>query len=529
MLRRLLLSLQGSVLGSAMIIGVASVASRLLGLLRDRLLFSHFGAGHVLDSYFTAFKIPDFFFNIVVLGTLSASFVPVFIEFQKTRSNGEAHVLGRAMLTLMFVVLGGICILLSFFSPTLVHLLAFGDIARDQALIARFLRIMVWSLLLFGVSNVVSGMLHASRRFVAYAIAPIFYNVGIIVGLLFFVPLVGNDGLPLGVVFGALLHLCVQLPALRHVGFRFRFTTKLFHPGVRTILRLMPPRAFALGVAQLNIMIMFALASTLEEGSRAVWQGADNLQNFPINIFGVSLALAVFPLFSEAFAENNVERFKKVFSENFRRILFFIIPTSIATLLLRAQIVRLIYGTAAFDWNDTVLTAQTLGMFALSMFAQATIPLLARSFFAKQDTRTPVLISTVSMIVNVGVGMLLMRSLGIIGLAFAFSLAAMLQMLALLVVLRMRHGDLDDDHVIASTWKIVIAALGMGIVVQGLKYTIAPLVDMQTFVGVFLQTSIAMLGGASMYITIAHYFHFAEARAVAQRLRRMLNFLRAVF
>lgn len=526
MIRRLLASLQESVLGSAMIIGIASIASRLLGLLRDRILFSTFGAGATLDSYFTAFKVPDFFFNILVLGALSAAFVPLFIEQQKQKSPEHAHDMARSVFCIVTATLGMICLVLFFKSSAIVRVLSFGDMPEGQIMTAQFLRIIVWALLLFGMSNVVSGILHAHRRFFVYALAPLFYNVGIIIGAIVFVPWLGPIGLAWGVVLGAGMHVLVQLPTAHAVGFRFRVPHDIFSPGVRQLLRLMPPRAFALGVTQMNLIILFALASTLEKGSRAVWQGADNLQNFPINIFGVSLALAVFPLFSEAFADNDVQRFKRVFSENFRRILFFIIPISIGTLLLRAQIVRLVYGASAFDWHDTVVTAQTLGMFALSMFAQATIPLLSRTFFAKQDTIRPLIVSIACMLFNVIAGIVLMRPFGIIGLAFAYSLSSIVQMVMLFVLLRMRHGDLDDDHIITSTWKIIAAALGMGLVVQGMKYFIVNFVDMQTFVGVLLQTSIATIGGGAVYIMIAYWFQFSEAVAIAKRARLMVNVLR---
>lgn len=519
--KRLVAKLQQSVVGGAIIIGSASVLSRILGLIRDRLLSTEFGAGGLLDSYFTAFKIPDFIFNILVLGVLSASFVPVFIEYVSKKGKDEAMKIASSMLNLLFIVLcviSAVCFLLA---PQIIALLSYGDSHIQQEITVQFTRIMLVSLVLFGVSNVLSGMLHAFKKFFIYSLAPILYNVGIIVGIVFFVPVVGSIGLPYGVILGAALHMLIQIPAVFSAGFRYKPLLSVRHPGVIQILKLMPARAFALGLTQLNILIIFAIASTLEEGTRSVWQFADNLQHFPINIFGVSLALAAFPVFSEAFAENNIERFKKVFSENFRRILYFIIPVSIVTLLLRAQIVRLVYGAGEFDWTDTILTAQTLGVFALSMFAQALIPLLARSFFAKQDTKTPVLVSAGAMLVNTILAFLFVDSHGIIGLALAFSIAAIIQMLALLTTLRVRHGDLDDDHIISSTWKIIISALGMGVIIQGMKYVVAPFVDMQTFVGVFIQTISSILAGGVTYLMISIKFQFEEAYAIKDKLITM--------
>jgi putative peptidoglycan lipid II flippase len=513
--------LQRSVIGGALIIGSASVLSRVLGLVRDRILSTEFGTTHILDSYFTAFKVPDVIFNMLVLGALSASFVPVFIETVGKKGRDEAMQMANSLLNILVLALSVLATVCAVLAPQLVALLSYGDTPDEQALTVTFVRMMMISLLFFGMSNVISGMLHAQKKFFVYAIAPIFYNIGIIFGILVLVPAVGNVGLALGVVLGSALHVCVQLPAVWRTGFRYRLTINWKDRGVRKILQLMPPRAFSLGLTQLNTIIIFALASTLEDGSRAVWQFAENLQYFPINIFGVSLSLAVFPLFSEAFAENNMTRFRTVFSENVRRVLFFIIPISIATLLLRAQIVRLVYGAGEFDWDATVRTAQTLGTFALSMFAQGLIPLLARAFFAKQDTKTPVVVTAIGLVLNVGLGLWLSRTLGITGLALGFSIASIVQMMLLFITLRIRHGDLEDDRIIASTWKIVAASLGMGLIIQGLKYLVAPMVDMQTFVGVFIQTAVAVIGGGMAYLFIAFKFAFTEARMITDRLWAM--------
>ncbi len=291
----------------------------------------------------------------------------------------------------------------------------------------------------------------------------------------------------------------------------------------------MPPRALALGIVQINAFIIAAFALRLEEGSLTVWTWADNLQHFPINVFGVSLALSSFPVFSQAFAEKDMEKFKTVFSNNFRRIMFLIIPVSIGFLLLRAQIVRLIlgsFGGGAFDWDATILTAQVLGFFSISMFAQASVPLLARSFFAHNDTRTPVIISIIGMIINVTLAWMLSQLMGVYGLALAFSIASLLNMLLLLAALRIKVGDLDDKRIIKSVWKITIAALVMGLTVHGMKYFIAPIVDMRTFIGIFIQTFGSILAGALIYIVIAMAFKFDEVviiREYIQKVKRLLK------
>lgn len=527
--KRILAKLQQSVLGGAIIIGAASVLSRILGLVRDRLLSMEFGAGAELDAYFTAFKVPDFIFNILVLGVLSASFVPVFIERKRKHSKEDAMSMANSVLNLIGISLVVLAILCYFFAPQLVAILSSGESVAQQVETVKYTRVMLFSLFFFGISNVMAGLLHAHKKFMVYALAPIMYNVGIIFGIIALVPMFGVLGLTYGVVLGSFLHLIVQVPAVAQTGFSYKPLLDFKHPGVIEILKLMPPRALALGLTQINVFISFAIASQVGEGAKTVWQFADNLQHFPINIFGVSLALAAFPAFSEAMADNDMDKFKRCFSDNFRRILFFVIPVSIATLLLRAQIVRLIYGAGEFDWTDTILTAQTLGAFALSMFAQAVIPLLARSFYAKQDTKTPVVVSIIAMVVNIVLALALAPIWGVIGLALAFSIAALLQMVLLLAILRSRHGDLDDEHLIDSTWKILVASLGMGIVIQGLKYIVEPFVDMQTFMGILVQTIAAVAGGGATYLFIASIFKFDEAAAIMKKAKDMWKLVRRLW
>ncbi len=523
MLRRIIQKLSRSIMGGAIIIGSASVVSRVIGLVRDNLLAKYFGASATLDIYNAAFKVPDLIFNILVLGALSASFIPVFIQIKQRDGKETAFQLTNAVLHLLiFAII--ICIGLSYFlAPTVAEFLMAERSVDQQQLTTMMMRLMLVSVLFFAISNLVSGVLNSFRKFLVYALAPILYNLGIILGITVFYPFMGIEGLAFGVVLGAFLHLVIQLPSLFRTGYRYRWLLDWKLPGVQKILRLMPPRALALGVVQINALIIAAFALRLEEGSLAIWTWADNLQHFPINVFGVSLALSSFPVFSQAFADKDMEKFKTIFSNNFRRILFLIIPMSIIFLLLRAQIVRLIlgsFGGGAFDWNATILTAQVLGFFSISMFAQATIPLLARSFFAHHDTKTPVLMSIIGMIVNIGLAWGLSQYMGIYGLALAFSISSLLNMLLLLGALRIKFGDLDDSRIILSVWRIISASLVMGVVIHGMKYFVAQYVNMRTFIGIFTQSVASVIAGVAIYFAIAWYFKFDEVVIIQQYLQK---------
>lgn len=527
MFQAFLSKLQNSILGGAIILGAASVVSRLMGLVRDRLLATSFGAGDVLDTYYAAFRLPDFLFNILVLGALSSSFIPVFLEYWYRRDGSgqaEAWRMTNSVLNLLMLGLVGLAALILIFANPLMQVIVPGFSPEKQAETASLTRIVLLSVIFFGVSNVLSGILNSFRRFLAFSLAPILYNVGIIIGIYAFVPRWGAAGLAWGVVIGAALHALVQLPSVWRTGFRHQWRIDWHHPGVRKIWRLMIPRTLGLAVVQINQTVMNVIASTLRSGSVSVFNFANNLQSFPINVFGVSLAISAFPVFSRAFAEQDTAGFVKHFSETFRRVLFFIIPVSVAVVLLRAQIVRLVLGAGQFNWTDTVLTAQTLGVFSLSLFAQSLIPLLARSFYAFHNTRTPVIISIVSMAINVGLGIVLSREQGIIGLVLAFSLASVVNMLALLAALRVQVGDLDDRKLTISTIKILVASAGLGLIIQRLKYFIAPLVDMHTFWGVAIQTGTSLLVGAVVYIIIALVLQSEEIEMIRRQLIRAKKF-----
>lgn len=515
--------LQTTVAGGAMIIAFASIISRLLGLVRDRLFASTFGAGDLLDSYYAAFRIPDLIFNVLVLGALASAFIPVFLEYwQKDKDSGfsqqEAWRIANSILNIICLILLVLGLIFFIFAPNFTSWIAPGFSAEKQALTVKLTRIMLLSIFIFGISNVLGSILNSFRKFLAFAFAPVMYNVGIIFGVVLFYKWWGVTGLAWGVVFGALLHLLIQIPSTYKTGYRYRWIFDYSHLGVKKMIKLIIPRTLGLAVAQINQLVITIIASFLAAGSIAVFNLANNLQSFPINVFGVSLALAAFPLMSEAFAARETNKFVVQFSVTLRRVLFLIVPASVLILLLRAQIVRVILGAGAFDWQDTYLTAQTLGYFSLSLFAQSLIPMLARSFYAHQDTKTPVKISVICLIINIIGSIILGHYLGILGLALSFSLSNIANMALLIVILRKRFGNLDDRKIINSTLKITAASLFMGGAVWLVKRFLVLGINMQTFVGVLLQGAVAGVIGIIVYLIIALIFRFEEISILRQWL-----------
>ncbi|MFA6553622.1 MAG: murein biosynthesis integral membrane protein MurJ [Patescibacteria group bacterium] len=514
-----------TIAGGAIIIALASITSRVFGLVRDRLLASHFGAGNELDIYYAAFRIPDLIFNVLILGALSAAFIPVFVDYlQKARENpgqkSEAWDLANSLLNILVLGLILFGLVLFIFTPQLMPLIAPGFDHAKQATTVQLTRIMLGTIIFFGISNIFTGILNSFKRYLSFALAPVLYNVGIIIGILFLVPKFGLKGLAYGVVLGAAMHMLVQLPGVMKVGFRYRMIVDWRNAGVRLIGKLMLPRTFGLAVAQIDQLVSLIIGSTLAAGSVAVFNFANNLQSFPINVFGVSIAVATFPYFSEATAQKDAGLFIHYFSKNFRRILFVIIPVSVLFILLRAQFVRVVLGTGAFDWSDTRLTAQTLGFFSLSLFAQSLIPLLARSFYAWHDTKTPVKVAVISLVTDIVAAILFSRWMGVEGLALAFSLASFINMILLYVLLRKKMGHLDDHVIFLSMVKIIFISLIMGVVVQAAKYFLALGVNMHSFVGIFIQGIGSAAVGLTVYLILALVFKCDEVTIITDWLSK---------
>jgi putative peptidoglycan lipid II flippase len=498
-----------TITSAAIIVGAASLASRFLGIVRDRILAGQFGAGDALDTYYAAFRVPDLIFNLLVLGALSAGFIPIFTQYLQKQENDKAWRLTNEILNILIVGLLILCALLFIFAPQLMQLITPGFSADKMVQTVALTRIMFLSPVLLGISSVLGGILQSFKRFLVYSFAPIFYNLGIIFGALVFVPMWGISGLAWGVVLGAGLHLLVQIPSSAWLGYRYKMIFNWKDSAVRKIGKIMIPRTLTLAINQLNLVVITIVASTLAGGSLAIFNLANNLQVFPVGIFGISFAIAAFPTLAALAIKDDKKDFIHSFSNTTRQVLFFMIPASVLLLVLRAQIVRVILGSGQFTWEDTVLTIDTLAMFTISLFAQALIPLLIRGFYAFHNSMTPFILGLVSAVINIILSLVLIKpfvflgynfDLGVSGLALAFSISSILNFALLWIGLRIRTGSLDEKNVLWSVFKISVATLAMAIVTQFMKFGIEPYFGTETFIGIFLQGLIAGLVGIAVFI-----------------------------
>jgi len=539
---------------AAFLLAISGFLSRVLGLLRDRLLASHFGAGRELDIYFAAFRIPDFIYGILILGGITVAFLPVFSEyFQKKRAEGErnskwpdeALYFANNVLNWFFVSLIVICGILAVLAPWLVEFIIPGFSPQDKGLTVALTRIMFWSPIFFGLSSIFSGILQYFNRFLVYSLAPILYNLGIILGILFLVPRFGVYGLALGVIFGAFLHWAIQIPAALASGYRYKLFLDFRHFGLRKIFKLMIPRTIGIAVNQVNLVIITALASVLAAGSIAIFNFSNNIQYFPIGIIGVSFAVSSFPVFSKFIANGQRKEFLEHFSSSAKQVIFFIVPLSLLFFILRAQIIRLILGTGQFSWEDTRLTAACLGVFCLSVLTESLIALLCRAFFSLQDTKTPVLIGMVSVLSNIVLCLLFIfllsypnffrqavvevlrlqniQNIEVVSLPLGLSLASIIQFCLLLFFFRKKIGGFEIKDIVCSLKKVLIAGSLMGVCSYAVRVASAGFVDMQRFWGVFLQAACAAVVGVSVYLIVANFLRSPEIHTIKTSLLRQFK------
>lgn len=512
-----------SVAAAAIIIAVAGIASRILGLFRDRILAAKFGAGDALDVYYAAFRVPDLVYNLLVLGALSAAFIPVFTSLHSTQKEKDAWKLASGMLNLQTAAVFLISAAFAVFSPWIFHIITPGFSDEKIAATVQFSRIMFLSPVLLGVSAIFGGILVSLKKFLIYSLAPILYNIGIIIGALFFVPIAGPIGLAWGVVLGAGLHMLIQYPAVKLSGFRYLADFSILkNDHIKKVVRLMIPRTLGIAVNQVNLLIITIFASTLAAGSITIFTFANNIQAAPIGLFGSSFAIAVFPFLSAYAAKNLKEDFLENFSKTLRQILFFIIPMSVVLIVLRAQIVRVILGSGKFDWEDTVLTFQTLGILSFSLFAQALVPLLARSFYALHNTKTPFYIALVSEAANISLVILLVKKYAILGLAVAFSVASVVNMVLLSIFLLKNLKAERALRITGWIFNVILASGIMGIAIQISKYGLDRFLNIDTFIGIFLQLVISGIAGALVFLGLCHFLKIEEFHYYKKSLFRHL-------
>ncbi|MEZ4195338.1 MAG: lipid II flippase MurJ [Candidatus Paceibacterota bacterium] len=379
----------------------------MLALVRDRLLAHTFGAGGELDLYYAAFRIPDLMFALFA-SVLSVYVLLPFVTKAKEKGNLQAGSNVLSQIFSAFLVTYAISAVVVFIgAPYLVGLIFPGFGAEDSNMLVLLIRVLLLQPFLLGISSLFGVITQYSQRFILYAISPLVYNLGIILGIAVFYPIFGLIGLVLGVVVGALGHMLIQLPLVSRSELNFKLLTNIDWPLVKSVLVFAFPRAITLSIHQVVLLVFVSFATLMAAGSVSVFQFAFNLQSVPLAVVGMSYSVAAFPVLAELFAKQQRETFCIHLMSAFRHIIFWSMPIIALVIVLRAQIVRAILGSGSFSWNDTRLTAAMLAVLVVSLIAQSLMLLLVRAFYAGGNTRTPLLIALTGAFVSISSTVLL--------------------------------------------------------------------------------------------------------------------------
>jgi putative peptidoglycan lipid II flippase len=514
---------------AAGVVMLSYVLTGVLGIVRQAAIGAHFGLGSDLDAYNAANRVSETLFTLISGGALSSAFIPVFSRFLNRDDQRGAWQLASVVATVIGVV-GLILTLLAivFAGPMVSTLLIPQADAAQQALTIRLMRPMLGTVVIFGLSGLSMAILNAHHRFLAAALAPSLYNGGLIVGALIFAPLWGIDGLALGTLLGAVLHLGIQLPTLwRLPGARARLQPNLAvrSEGVSDVLRLMLPRVLGLGVVQINFWVNAALTSGMTAGSLTALTASFALLFTVLGVLGQSVGTAVFPTLAALNAGSETDTFRRVLGSALRGVLFMSIPATVGLIVLATPLVATIYQRGAWTATSTEATAWALRWYTIGLVGFALQEVLARAFYALNDTLTPVIIGVVGVVLNIALSLTLIHVVQgadpvqgpFGGLALANALATIIESVALWLLVRRQIGGSGDRLIMLAALRTLLAALGMGVVVYGVVRLLS---DSAPFITLIAGAVV----GALVFELLALLLGLEEARsipgAVLRRVRR---------
>lgn len=509
-----LASKKQTTIGSAAgVLALMVLVSRVLGLVRDRLLSSYF-APEELGVYFAAFRIPNVIFELLVMGALTAAFIPVYTKYLADNRERDAERLATVLINLSVIILAIVAIPLFIAAPAISRLLAPGfDEAQivQMSTYTRFILLFQVGPLLIG--NVLTGILQSHSLFLVPAAAPVFYNVGIIIGTVALSSVWGLWGPIVGVAIGAVLFAAIQIPLVIRLGYRHTLDIDPKLPGVQEVGRLMGPRTLGLAIAQIDITVDLMLASLLGARMVTIFNFAQHLQQLPVGLFGTTIAQAALPSLSQFAAKDKKEEFIATIHAAIHQILFWVLPASVLFMVLRIPVVRLVFGASRFDWAATVDTGMTLSAFSVSLFAQALIHILARGFYALYDSKTPVGVGIVTVILNSVLSTLfiLVFHLPVWSLGLSTSIASIINATALLYLLDKKMRGIISRVLVVPAIKMGIAAAVTGAAL----YVPLKLLDQLVF-DTTRTFGLLFLTGISAGLGIVTYFFLSWVLGVTQ-------------
>ncbi len=526
---------------AALLLGFFAFLSQILALFRDR-AFAHFiGPGALLDTYYAAFRVPD----LIFISIASLASITVIIPFLVAKmSDGKVTNEARKYMNDVFTVFLSVMIFVSIIAfllmPFLVSLIAPGFPPDLQAKLISISRIMLLSPILMGLSNLFGTITQLFRKFFLFSLSPVFYNLGIILGVLFLYPIFGIYGLALGVVLGALMHFGVQAVASSSSGFTPQFSTSINFKDIKNMALASLPRTLGLAFNNIALISIIALASYLESGSISIFNFSFNLQSVPLNIIGISYAVAAFPTLAKSVLGGKMDEFKRHLKEAARAIVFWSLPVIFLFIVLRAQIVRVILGSGSFSWDNTRLVAASLAIFSISVVAQGMIALLSRAYYAHGNTRRPLTVNLLCSIliiilsylfINLFETVFLFRyfiesmlkvsdipGTEVLMLPLAYSTGTILN--AILQWYFVRRDFMKGESFITTTFfQSLGASFFLGLVTYLFLNILSPIFGTTTFWGIFLQGFISGILGILAAIVVLHLLKNKELESIRETFK----------
>ncbi len=515
-----------NVLNAAAIISFSYILSRLLALLRDRLLIANFGFGDVLDTYSAAFRIPDFIFNLLVSGALAAAFIPLYVELISKHQDQKANEVTSSILTTLGLLIGIATLACFIFAPNLVALTSGGFSAEKQQQVVYLTRIMLVTPLLFTIGAVLGSIQQSHNRFLLFALNGVFYNLGIIFGILYLANLFPNnpiDGVAYGVVLGTVIQVLVQLFGIRGLGIRLRFKIDLKMKEVRNFFTLLIPRSLDLGIDQVNYLIESAIASHLQSASMIIYNTANNIKNVPVGLIGGAIGTAIFPGLIRSIKSHDPETISRTVENNWKLIIMLMLPITAIFIVLRGYFVRILVG------DGNVILSNTIALLAGSILAQSLFIFIARIYYAFGDTKTPLFISLASIIINIILSLLLTKSFGrefgIYGLGIALSIAGIFELVvAVFILLKYRLPRVHYKQLLIFHLKIITATIFSAILTYLIMYFWLPLRISDVGFLSLTSKSLFLLGtGLFSFIKFSHMLKIKEIDEVVALIKNKFS------
>jgi putative peptidoglycan lipid II flippase len=499
---------------AGMIVSGAFLVSRILGWVRLVVIGNTVGATADLDAFYAAFRIPDLIFQLVAAGALSSALIPIVAGLLTTDGSARAWRVVSTVANLMLIGLLVLAVAMFVLAPVIVPIITPGFDAQTLATTIDLTRIMLLSAIALAMGAVATSILNASGRFAAAAVAPSVYNLAIIGSTLLLYPSMGIPGVAIGVVAGAVGHVLVQLPPLSRIGFRYSPSVDVADPAARRALALMAPRAIGLGASQITFVVVTSIATTLGVGAVSAFNVAFTLLQIPIGIIGVPLGVVLMPSLSRELAAGRDGEYVALLTRALRVIVFAMVPIAALVAIVRTEAVTLLFGYG-FSADAIAQTAATLLAFLVGLVAHSLIAVLARAFYARQDTLTPVLVAIGAVLVNVTLAFILVDPLGLPGVALAIAIAAWLEAGALALLLhrriaQLRLGVVGRTAALTGVATVVAALVGVGV----REFLIGATETLPTAIGLLI-VILAVAGAFGLvFLAAARALRIAELPAI---------------